>query len=61
MTADYVVDLELTRATTLSYDPSKRKAFVRGLKRILAATPNVALTQRTSLVIALVARVCQRA
>jgi ubiquinone/menaquinone biosynthesis C-methylase UbiE len=52
LAADLVVDLELTRATTLSYGTSQREAFVRELREILASTPQVGLTQVSDLVMA---------
>ena len=55
MTAESVVHLELTRATTLSYTQSKREAFVQELREILASRPNVNLTQESTLVMAEVA------
>jgi ubiquinone/menaquinone biosynthesis C-methylase UbiE len=52
VSSEFVVDLELTRATTLSYEPSKREAFVRDLRAILSAFPSVELTQVSRLVMA---------
>jgi len=53
MPADAVVDLELTRATSLSWEPSKREAFIRDLREILrSCTSGVDLTQVSDLVMA---------
>src|SRR5688572_7013845 len=38
MPTDSVVDLELTRATSLSWDLSKREAFIRDLREILRSS-----------------------
>jgi hypothetical protein len=55
--ADFVVDLEMTRATPLSYEPAKRDRFVCDLREILEEFPTVELTQITRMVMAQVARV----
>ena len=53
MPADSVVDLEFTRATSLSWDVSKRDAFIGDLREILqASTSGVGLTQVADLVMA---------
>jgi ubiquinone/menaquinone biosynthesis C-methylase UbiE len=53
MPGDSVVDLELTRATSLSWDLSKREVFIRDLREILrSCTAGVELTQVSDLVMA---------
>jgi len=52
MAAEAVVDLEQTRATTLSFSDSMRAAFVADLRRLLAGIEIVPLTQETSLTMA---------
>lgn len=49
---EFVLDLELTRATTLSYEPAKRDAFVRDLRMILEPLRTVELTQVSRLIMA---------
>jgi SAM-dependent methyltransferase len=53
MPAESVIDLELTRATSLSWEPSKREAFIRDLREILqSSNAGVELTQVSDLVMA---------
>jgi ubiquinone/menaquinone biosynthesis C-methylase UbiE len=53
MSAESVIDLELTRATSLSWDIPRREAFIRDLREILASsTAGVELTQVSNLVMA---------
>ena len=52
MAAESVVPLELTRATPLGYAQSKREAFTRELREILASRLEVNLTQESTLVMA---------
>jgi ubiquinone/menaquinone biosynthesis C-methylase UbiE len=52
VSSKFVVDLELTRATTLSYEPGKRDAFVQDLRVILEPFTMVELTQVSRLIMA---------
>ena len=52
MTADTMVRLEQTRATTLSYDPDTRDRFFAELRELLGGLEHVTLTQETTLTMA---------
>jgi SAM-dependent methyltransferase len=53
MSADEVVELELTRATTLAWEPLKREVFIRDLREILRSSgAGVELTQVSNLFMA---------
>jgi SAM-dependent methyltransferase len=52
MPPDQVVRLELTRATSLSYDPDVRRSFTEDLQAVVEPLAEVALAQRSTLTMA---------
>lgn len=52
MAPDTMIDLERTRATTLSYDAETRERFFADLRSLLHGLDEVALTQETTLTMA---------